>query len=103
ASPTRDKYTFTGWYTDSELRNKYDFNSLVTRSFSLYAGWERVRLPLIDLEEYEVKYIVTSPGEDASTMVNINYQNKNKKSFVEYTVASDTSYANKKIAYPIGF
>lgn len=101
--PVRDGYTFIGWYTDKLFKHKFNFGQKVTSSFTLFAGWERIRLPLVDLEEYDVKYIVTSPGEDASTMMNINYQNNNTKSSVEYTLASDTNYQNKKIAYPTGF
>lgn len=101
--PIRDGYTFIGWYKDTLLKHKYNFSEIITSSFTLFAGWEKVRLSLIDLEEYDVKYIVTSPGEDASTMMNINYQNKNTKSFVEYTTAVDTDYKLKKTAYPSGF
>ena len=38
--PTHSKCAeFTGWYTDSNLKNKYDFSKEVTSSFTLYAGW----------------------------------------------------------------
>ncbi len=40
-APTKDGYTFNGWYTDEELTEKYDFNSKVTKSFTLYAKWEK--------------------------------------------------------------
>ena len=102
-TPTKNNYKFTGWYTDKTLTKLYDFTKPVTESFWLFAGWERVYLPLIEQEEYEVKYIVTSPGEDASTMININYQNKTKKSSIEYTTADDGNYLNKKIINPTGF
>lgn len=39
ATPTRNGYSFIGWYTDSELQNAYDFDSVVTDSFTLYAKW----------------------------------------------------------------
>jgi uncharacterized repeat protein (TIGR02543 family) len=32
-------YSFEGWYTDSNLTSKYDFNKTVTSSFTLYAKW----------------------------------------------------------------
>ncbi len=38
-APTKDGYTFDGWYTDEELTNKYDFTTKVTKSFTLYAKW----------------------------------------------------------------
>ena len=40
SSPTRNEYTFTGWYTDSSCTTKYDFNSQVTSDLILFAGWE---------------------------------------------------------------
>ncbi len=39
AEPTRDGFTFGGWYTDEELTEEYDFDSKVTKSFTLYAKW----------------------------------------------------------------
>lgn len=38
-APTKDGYDFGGWYTDKELKNKYDFSEKVTKSFTLYAAW----------------------------------------------------------------
>ena len=37
--PSREGYTFGGWYTDSSLTNEYDFDLPVTSSFTLYAKW----------------------------------------------------------------
>ena len=42
SNPTREGYTFTGWYTDLNCSNLYDFNSQVTSDFTLYAGWNKV-------------------------------------------------------------
>lgn len=39
--PSRDGYDFTGWYTDSSCTKLYDFDTKVTKSFTLYAGWEK--------------------------------------------------------------
>lgn len=38
--PTRDGYTFTGWYTDEDCTQLYDWSTLVTEAITLYAGWE---------------------------------------------------------------
>lgn len=39
--PTRDHYTFKGWYKDSELKELWDFaTDTVTGNMTLYAGWE---------------------------------------------------------------
>ena len=39
-APTKEGYTFIGWFTDTELQNEYDFNLAVTSSFTLYAKWD---------------------------------------------------------------
>ncbi|MDY3929774.1 MAG: S-layer homology domain-containing protein, partial [Clostridia bacterium] len=38
-APTKDGYTFDGWYSDKELKTSYDFSAKVTKSFTLYAKW----------------------------------------------------------------
>ena len=38
-APTRAGYIFDGWYTDANLTSKYNFNTTVTKSFTLYAKW----------------------------------------------------------------
>lgn len=38
-NPIRGSDKFMGWYIDSSLSNKYDFNATVSSSFTLYAKW----------------------------------------------------------------
>ena len=38
-NPTKTCYIFDGWYTNSNLTNRYYFNSAVTRNITLYAKW----------------------------------------------------------------
>lgn len=38
-APTKDGYTFDGWYTDKELTKAYDFDKKVTKAITLYAKW----------------------------------------------------------------
>lgn len=38
--PARDAYKFLGWFTDSELTNKYDFRTPVVADLDLFAKWE---------------------------------------------------------------
>ena len=38
-APTKEGFDFAGWYTDKELKEKYDFSSKVTKSLTLYAAW----------------------------------------------------------------
>ena len=37
--PTRNGYTFMGWYTDKECLTKFDFNTPITADITLYAKW----------------------------------------------------------------
>ena len=41
ADPTREGYTFGGWYTDEACTQAYDFSTLVTADMTLYAKWTK--------------------------------------------------------------
>ena len=41
ADPTRDGYTFGGWYTDEACAQAYDFSTPVTAELTLYAKWTK--------------------------------------------------------------
>ena len=47
-----------------------------------------------------IHLITTNPGENASSEININYHAYKSGSYIEYTLASDTSYANKVVITP---
>ncbi len=38
-APTKDGYTFEGWYTDAQCTKAYDFDAKVTKDITLYAKW----------------------------------------------------------------
>ena len=38
-TPTREGYTFKGWFTNSKCTTAYDFSKPVTKNFNLYALW----------------------------------------------------------------
>lgn len=41
--PTKEGYTFSGWFTDKDCTNAYDFDTVVDGTepaFTLYAGWK---------------------------------------------------------------
>ena len=38
-APVKNGFVFDGWYTDNDLKTAYDFDSKVTKSFTLYAKW----------------------------------------------------------------
>ncbi len=41
ADPTRDGYTFGGWFTDEACTQAYDFSTPVTADLTLYAKWAK--------------------------------------------------------------
>ena len=40
ADPTRDHYSFAGWYTEDAYTSQWDFDANVTGNLNLYAKWE---------------------------------------------------------------
>ena len=73
--PTKEGYTFTGWYTDETLTNQYKFEDAVTENITLYAGFE----PLT--------YTVTYNGGEGSTG---SIAEGTKTHGVDYTLSSET-------------
>ena len=45
AKPTKEGFTFEGWYADSELTEEYDFFAKVTSNITIYAKWKEVEKP----------------------------------------------------------
>jgi uncharacterized repeat protein (TIGR02543 family) len=39
--PTRQGYTFSGWFSDEALENPWDFSSPVEGNLDLYAAWNQ--------------------------------------------------------------
>ncbi|VEI13589.1 InlB B-repeat-containing protein [Trueperella bialowiezensis] len=44
-APTREGFTFAGWYTDAAYTMPYDFAAAVTGPITLYAKWDPVPAP----------------------------------------------------------
>ena len=41
-NPVKEGYTFTGWYTDKDCKNRFDVNKdTVSDSLTLYSGWAK--------------------------------------------------------------
>lgn len=40
------RYAFTGWYTDADATELYDFDAPVVADVPVYAGWERTSVPV---------------------------------------------------------
>ncbi len=41
SSPTKEGYTFSGWYIDQTYQNRYTFTDPVTEDLTLYAQWDK--------------------------------------------------------------
>ncbi len=39
-NPTKENYSFEGWYFDSDLNDEFDFNTTITQNITLYAKWK---------------------------------------------------------------
>ena len=74
-NPTKEGFTFEGWYSDKNLSVLYDFNESVTKSFTLYAKW-------IEKEIEEDKPKWENPFNDVSEndwfYENVKYTAQNK-------------------------
>lgn len=42
-APTRKGYSFSGWYSDKDLKTAYDFTSAVSADLTLYAKWTEIK------------------------------------------------------------
>ena len=47
-APTKDGFEFAGWYSDKDLKTKYDFSDKVTKSITLYAAWTEKKAETTD-------------------------------------------------------
>ena len=75
ADPTREGYTFTGWFTDEALTTPYDFTGAVNESITLYAGFKAVT--------YTVTY---APGKYGTGSIPAGA----KEHGVDFILATDT-------------
>ena len=63
---TREGYTLEGWYTDSDFKNKYNFDTPVTAALTLYANWT--------INTYTITY--SSVNGEAPTDKTVNWGTK---------------------------
>ena len=57
-APTKEGFDFAGWYTDKELKEKYDFSAKVTKNITLYAAWTE--------KDNSVNQIILTIGEKSA-------------------------------------
>lgn len=62
ADPTKDKYTFIGWYADPEFTEEYDFATVLEADKTIYAKFELMSTPIGDIYvRYDVLHIKQLP------------------------------------------
>jgi len=60
--PTKEGFTFAGWYTDAALTQTFDFNTKITKNTTIYAKWTEYLAyegwlnPFIDVKESDWFY-----------------------------------------------
>ncbi|QPZ38163.1 InlB B-repeat-containing protein [Paramicrobacterium chengjingii] len=81
AKPIREGYAFTGWYTDADATELYDFNAPVVADVTLYAGWtinsyavtfdtvEGTSIPAVNVDYGDSLVVPNDPGRDGYTFI----------------------------------
>lgn len=70
--PKKTNYTFSGWYIDPSLTNKYDFSKTVTQNFALYAKYEIDALTITNkISKDSIKAIVKIYNKNYDTFLGI--------------------------------
>ncbi|MBR3163343.1 MAG: InlB B-repeat-containing protein [Clostridia bacterium] len=74
--PTKDGYTFDGWYADDTFAVEFDFESSITQDTTIYAKWEEISNTDTDTEfeyaivEGENQTVEAEEGEDLIVKAN---------------------------------
>ena len=89
ANPTRDGYTFAGWYADKDGTKVWDFDTPVTEEITLYAKWTQDNPddPGDEQEEYSVRLRY---GRHGTASVSSRYAEPGER--VTITVDPETDY-----------
>ena len=88
-NPTKEGYTFAGWFTESSGGSQWNFSTAVTENMTLYAQWTAVEDPEPEPEEppYTGKYsyeLSTSVGDHGSLTVD-RYATEGDKVTIDVT------------------
>ncbi len=89
--PIKEGYTFDGWYSDSELKEEYDFESVVTQNMILYAKWN-VLLKLPDSVTLPVQKVLVISFDPIFPMADNKYMHDlNDDSWLQWNDPHDLS------------
>lgn len=115
--PTKEGYTFDGWYSDKGLTKKYDFSEKITKNITLYAKWteneEQTPIsndwknPFIDVSENDwffdyVKYVAKNGlmnGMSENTFEPQTLMSRGMFAVTIYRLENEPSILNKSIPF----
>ena len=105
ADPTNGDKIFAGWFTDSEFTKAYDFNSLVTESFTLYAKWvdeyKITSAPKISIAKGNNNSLVIKGPNNNNYKTYYIYRSTDKKKWTKIATVklSNMPYTNTGLTY----
>lgn len=75
--PTREGYTFEGWYLDLDDKEEFDFDTKITKNITLYAKWEKGVCSLtceegFELDKENCKCVESATPEEPTTTVPVS-------------------------------
>lgn len=89
SNPKRAKYVFAGWYQDSKYKKKWNFNNKITKSTTIYAKWNKVKVAGTSIRKLKN----TSGGK---LSVTIKKNSKAKGYQIRYSTRQDLKSSKKK-------
>jgi uncharacterized repeat protein (TIGR02543 family) len=75
--PTKDSYTFGGWYSDEAFSTEYDFSAAVIGNITLYAKWDEIPVSGVTLNKTSTSIFVGSTETLTYTVSPSNATNQN--------------------------
>ncbi len=115
--PTKEGYTFDGWYSNKSLTAKYDFSEKVIKNITLYAKWtadetktpisDNWKNPFIDVNENDwffeyVKYVAENGlmnGMSKNTFEPQTLMSRGMFAVTIYRLENEPSILNKSISF----
>lgn len=96
--PSEDcRYAFTGWYSDEELHNEYDFNTPITEDTTLYAKWNVIEISAQEKIEQlytqttlSYRYSTTEDGVSATDTLTREDTGRTDTNYGEWTTIGDS-------------
>ncbi len=67
-APTKEHYTFAGWYSDAALKNAYSFETQPAEDITLYAKWT----PVV----YEIEYVLNGGTNSKNNVTKYTVEDK---------------------------